>query len=118
MDYKTAFNKASSLCSRQEYCMTDIRNKLEKWEVSECDCQKILDQLVDENFIDESRFATFYVRDKFRFNRWGRKKIWWQLKQKKLSDKTIQQALKQIEEEEYRETLTKIDREKSIQLEK
>ncbi len=117
MDYKTALKKASAWCSRQEYCRSDIRKKLETREVSNHDIEKVINKLVEENFIDESRFATFYVRDKFRFNRWGRKKIWWQLRQKDLTDEIINKALDQIEEMDYRQTLQKVVYEKFKQVE-
>ncbi|SFD72159.1 regulatory protein RecX [Thermophagus xiamenensis] len=116
MDFKTALNKASSLCSRQEQCCFDIRKKLQKWNVLPDDQEKILDLLVQEKFIDESRFATSYVRDKFRFNNWGREKIRWQLKQKGISNENIDHALAQIDEDEYKKTLSSLLKKKKEQL--
>lgn len=116
MDFKTALNKASSLCSRQEQCCFDIRKKLQKWNVHPNDQEKILDLLVQEKFIDESRFATSYVRDKFRFNNWGREKIRWQLKQKGISNENIDHALAQIDEDEYKKTLSSLLKKKKEQL--
>ena len=116
MDYKTALHKASSLCSRQEYCRSDIRKKLEKWDIQPEQSEKILAELVKEQFIDESRFASFYVRDKFRFNRWGRQKIRWQLKQKEISDDDVNSALNQIDENDYRQTLKNLMKEKLRQV--
>ena len=116
MDYKTALHKASSLCARQEYCRSDIRKKLEKWDIQPEQSEKILAELVKEQFIDESRFASFYVRDKFRFNRWGRQKIRWQLKQKEISDDDVNSALNQIDENDYRQTLKNLMKEKLRQV--
>jgi regulatory protein len=116
MDYKTALHKASSLCSRNEYCRADIRKKLEKWDIQPEQSEKILAELIKEQFIDESRFASFYVSDKFRFNRWGKKKIRHQLKQKEISDEDINNALNQIDEKEYRQTLKKLLKEKLRQV--
>ena len=116
MDFKTAFNKASALCARQEQCCFDIRKKLQKWNVLPDDQEKIIDLLVQEKFIDESRFATSYVRDKFRFNNWGREKIRWQLKQKGISNENIDHALAQIDEEDYKKTLFFLMKKKKEQL--
>lgn len=116
MDYKTAVNKAASLCSRQEYCRSDIEKKLKKWEVAVDEHEQIINKLEEEKFIDESRFSAFYVRDKYRFNRWGRKKIWWQLKQKGISNETINQALEQIDPDEYKHNLEDIIKEKFRQV--
>ncbi|MGM0375777.1 MAG: regulatory protein RecX [Bacteroidota bacterium] len=116
MDYKKALEKASALCSKQEYCRSDIQKKLYKWEVGQADREKILNRLTEERFIDESRFATFYVRDKFRFNRWGRQKIRWQLRQKGLADETIDKALEEIDDDAYRQNLQKVLQEKQRQV--
>ena len=116
MDYKKALEKASALCSKQEYCRSDIQKKLQKWEVAQNDQEEILKRLTEEKFIDEYRFATFYVKDKFRFNRWGRQKIRWQLRQKGLTDETIDQALEEIDDDAYRETLQKVLQDKQRQV--
>jgi regulatory protein len=116
MDYKKAMNKAASLCSRQEYCRSDISKKLEKWDVAPDEGEQIIEKLVEENFIDESRFTTFFVRDKQRFNRWGRKKIWWQLKQKGISNEMINEALENLDQQEYRNNLKEVLKEKQRQV--
>lgn len=100
-----ALSKVQFICSRQEKCCYDIRKKLQDWNVSEEDQGEIIDSLLEDKFIDESRFTTFYVRDKFRFNKWGRIKITHHLKQKQVPEFIIMDALEQIEDEEYRETL-------------
>lgn len=112
MDFQTALNRSSALCSRQEYCRLDLRRKHEKWDVSPGESEKIINYLVDEKFIDEERYAHFYVRDKFKFNRWGKYKITWQLRQKKLDDKLIGAALKEISDEEYLQVLESVLQEK------
>jgi regulatory protein len=116
MDFKTALKRAASLCSKQEYCRSDIQKKLEKWDIPHTDCNKVLERLVAEKFIDEARFATFYVRDKFRFNRWGRKKIWWKLKEKDVPEEIISEALDQIDQEDYLQMLKGIVDEKYRQI--
>ncbi|PWE01145.1 regulatory protein RecX [Marinilabilia rubra] len=116
MDVKTALNKVEALCSRQEYCRSDIRKKLIKWDISPDNIEKILVSLIEEKFIDENRYANFFVRDKFKFNRWGRKKIWWQLKQKEVPPEIIEEALKQINKDEYTLTLEDVIKEKLRQV--
>jgi regulatory protein len=116
MDYKTALNKASLLCSRQEYCRSDIQKKLGKWDIPSDEAEKILQKLTEEKFLDEERYTRFYVRDKFRFNKWGRKKIEWQLRQKRIDQSTISKALEQIDPQEYRNQLQEIIKEKIKQV--
>ena len=116
MDVKTAINKAEALCSRQEYCCSDIRKKLIKWGIDSDNITKILAQLIEEKFIDETRFAHFYVRDKLRFNKWGRRKIEWQLKQKEVPANIIHGALAQIDDKEYQQKLEEVINEKLRQV--
>ncbi len=115
MEYKKALNKSATLCSKQEYCCFDIRKKHEKWEVSPTDSEKIMKHLIGEKFIDETRYARFFVRDKFKFNRWGKQKIVWHLKQKHIPREIIEEATAQISREEYLETLEALIREKRKQ---
>ncbi len=72
---------------------------------------------MDDKFIDDERFSKSYVKDKFRFNKWGKIKIHYQLKAEKVSGNIIKQAIEEIDDESYMETLTKLisDKNKTIQ---
>ncbi len=105
MDSKEALIRAQSVCSRQEQCIQDMYIKLDKWGVTESDFDKIIKQLEKEGFIDELRYAVSYARDKFKFNKWGRIKIAWMLRQKNIAEDIIEQALAQIDNEEYENLL-------------
>lgn len=108
MDYNQALSRAAALCSSQERCASEIRQKLNKWEVPQEVSDKIISRLKEEQFINENRFASFYTRDKFRFNGWGRIKITWQLKQKDVNAGSIEKALEEINEDDYQEKLNTI----------
>jgi regulatory protein len=99
--YQTALKKAMAECSRREYCCDDIRKKLLSWGVDNNGSDKIIGILIRENFINESRYATAFVRDKFRYNKWGKVKIAALLKAKKLPNEIISQALDSIDNEQY-----------------
>jgi len=73
--FKIALEKAMAQCSRREYCSDDIRNKLSLWGVDNDDIGKILRILISDNFINEPRYATAFVRDKFKYNKWGKLKF-------------------------------------------
>ncbi len=103
--YKEALSKAMYLCSKTEKCKSDIRKKLYDWKANPDDIEKILSELEKQKFIDEKRYAEYYVRDKFRFNKWGKIKIKTMLLQKQIPEKTINKALADIPEKEYIETL-------------
>ncbi len=98
MEYKEALRRAAALCSRQEQASGHIWEKLNGWNVSEEDALRIMGLLKEEKYLDDNRFATFYVRDKFRFNGWGKVKLSAMLRQKGITQELIEGALDQIDE--------------------
>ncbi|MDQ2180319.1 regulatory protein RecX [Marinifilum sp. D714] len=105
---KAALSKVQFICSKQEKCCSDIRKKLQNWNISADDQDEIITSLIEDKFIDESRFTNFYVRDKYRFNKWGRIKISYHLKHKQIPEGIINEALEQINDSEYKENLQDI----------
>ena len=106
MTEKEAYSRASALCSKSEKCMSDIRKKLFDWHVELEEHDAVIDALVENKYIDEERFATYFVRDKHRFNGWGRVKIRHHLSQKKIPSYLIEQAFEEIKESAYMEMLS------------
>jgi regulatory protein len=105
MNKKEALSKTRSICSHQEQCRQDILVKLSKWEVGESDSEEVLENLEREGFIDQSRFAGSFANDKLKFNKWGKIKIRWMLRQKEIPEDIIESALSLIDEDEYINTL-------------
>ncbi|MDD4971186.1 MAG: regulatory protein RecX [Paludibacter sp.] len=101
-------HKAASYCSISEHCVSEVEDKLTAWGVSPMDKQKIIDRLQSEDFINEKRFCTYFVKDKFRFNKWGKIKISFALKSKGLDKETILSAIETIDDGEYEELLASI----------
>ncbi len=109
--------KASAYCARSEHCISEVYTKLRQWNCNNNDCQQIIEDLLDNDFINEQRYAETYVKEKFKFNRWGRRKIAQALAQKRVDKKAVQQALELIDEKEYEETLKRLleKKEKNIE---
>jgi regulatory protein len=101
-------HKAASYCSISEHCISEVEDKLTAWSVEFDDKAAIINQLISEDFINEKRYSIFYVKDKFRFNKWGKIKIGYALRQKGISDELINQALSTIDDGEYEEMLASI----------
>lgn len=114
--YMSALKRAAALCSRQEQSVGHIRAKLEEWGVSDGDAEKILQKLKEDKFLDDERFATYYVKDKFRLNQWGKVKIAYMLRQKGIKENIILSALDQIDDKAYLETCVNLIRIKSSSL--
>lgn len=103
--YEQALSRATALCSRSEHSIADIRHKLRQWGVAPSDTDQIIDQLIDEKYIDEQRYAIAYVRDKYHLQRWGRVKISTMLHLQHISQTDIAQALNEIDPQEYHDNL-------------
>jgi regulatory protein len=101
MNYKDALKYSMALCSSQERCRSDVAGKLRDRDLSEADIDKILSTLEKENFLNETRFATSFARDKLKFNKWGKLKIRYALSGKQITEEIMDQALSGIDEDFY-----------------
>jgi regulatory protein len=81
------------LCSRTEKCVADVRRKLSDWGVASGEASKIVAQLQDGGFVDDRRYAGAFVHDKIALSRWGAVKVRKALKDKKIDDEIIREAL-------------------------
>ena len=102
---RTALTKAMALCSHREYCSEDIRSKLLLWGVRDDDTEKIISILVKENFLNEIRYTTAFVKDKFNYNKWGKIKMEVHLKAKKIPGDIIKKTFDTIDNDLYIKTL-------------
>lgn len=100
-----AKQKLEAYCAYQERCDQEIRKKLQQWQIFDEDVDILISDLIQHNFLNEERFASAFVSGKFRMKKWGRIKIKQHLKQKNISDYSINKALQEINETEYINTL-------------
>ena len=111
-EYRTskeqALQKLKHYCAYQERCHSEVKEKLYSLGVWKKDRDEIIATLIEENYLDEERFAIAFAGGKFRVKQWGRVKIKYELKQKQVSEYSIKKALKQIDEDEYLKTLKKL----------
>ena len=110
---KMACSKAEAYCSASEHCRKDVLVKLQQWGAPEDAWESILEHLQNEKYIDEFRYAVSFVRDKYRFNQWGRIKIGQALRVKDISAAHVAEAMKEIDEEEYHAILLALIRKKA-----
>ncbi|MDE6085115.1 MAG: RecX family transcriptional regulator, partial [Muribaculaceae bacterium] len=103
-----ALAKLQEQCARSEMCSHEVLVKLHKWAIPESVSLKILALLKRDRFIDDARFASAFVRDKVVFNRWGRSKIRMALASKHLDRDIINDAIEEIDEEEYSRALCEV----------
>jgi len=100
--------KIRHYCSYQERCHSEVRTKLYSLGIWKKEVEEIISRLIEEDYLNEERFAMQFAGGKFRIKQWGRIKIKYELKQKQVSEYCIRKALEQIDDETYRQTLGKI----------
>jgi regulatory protein len=105
---QVALTRLQKICSLQEKCIADIMQKLGKWEISGEESKTIIESLIGDKFIDEERFAVFFVRDKNKIYKWGREKIKYALIHKGIPAEVIEAALTEINEDKYNDALKEL----------
>ena len=107
-----ALQKLKHYCTYQERSHYEVKQKLWELGVRSVDHDELIATLIDEDYLNEERFAVQYAGGKFRMKEWGRKKILYGLREKKVSDYSIKKALASIDEEDYVKVLNKLAGEK------
>lgn len=102
-----------ALCARSEQCSFDIETKLRRTGLSYGQCIEIIESLQKRRFIDDRRFATAFVNDKYRFARWGKRKIKLALAQKRITGDIASEAIESIDMTQYIEILRELMKSKS-----
>lgn len=108
-----ALVKAEAYCSMSEHCKAEVLTKLQQWGAPEESWEGVISHLLKERYIDEQRYANFFVRDKYRFNQWGRVKISQALRMKHIPSACISEAMKEIDEAEYHSILSALLKKKA-----
>jgi regulatory protein len=107
-----ALQKARHYCAYQERCHREVKEKLYSFGLWKKDVEQALSTLIEENYLNEERFAIQFAGGHFRMKQWGRVKIRYELKQKQVGEYCIKKALAAIEEDDYLRTLDKLTTEK------
>lgn len=116
LDKRTALAKVEHYCAYQERSQQEVRNKLYDYGLRSAEVEELISELIQNNFLNEERFARAYALGKFRMKQWGRIKIKMGLKAKKVSDKLIIKALKELDADDYLETLGTVLARKAAQI--
>jgi regulatory protein len=94
-------SKLEYYCAYQERCYKEVEEKLYSFKISTLEKEQILIYLIENNFINEERFAQSFVRGKHNYKSWGKNRIINELKFRNISSKIIEIALKEIPEATY-----------------
>ena len=105
---KEAKQKIAKYCAYQERCHQEVRDKVYSFGLTPDDVELIIYELIQQNFINEERYAIAFARGKFNYKKWGRNKIKMELKRKKISDYCIKKGMNEIDGDKYYDVLNGI----------
>lgn len=105
MNEQEAYLQLAALCAQAEHCEQEMRDKMKRWELDETVQNRVINRLTEERYIDNERYARAFVKDKIRYNKWGRRKVQQALWMKRIDTDIQQQVLDEIDEKEYLDVL-------------
>lgn len=111
-----ALQKLKQYCAYQERSHSEVQQKLWELGVYRSEHDGLIASLIEDDYLNEERFAKSFAGGKFRMKDWGRKKIYYGLKEKGVGEYLIKRAMKEINEEAYRKTLQELAEKKYTSL--
>lgn len=91
----------TALCAAGEHCQQEMLDKMNRWQLPEEKQARVMEYLVKNKYIDEERFTRAFVKDKIRYNKWGRRKIEQALWLKRIPKDIQTKILDETDENEY-----------------
>ena len=107
-----ALPKAKNYCAYQERCHSEVKDKLYSYGLNTDEVEQLVSILIEENYLNEERFAIVYAAGHFRTKQWGKVKIKYELKKKQVSEYCIKKALAAIDIDAYTKTLERLTEQK------
>jgi regulatory protein len=107
-----AYLTLAALCAQAEHCQYEMTEKMRRWELDDEVQARVMQRLVNERYVDDERYARAFVKDKVRYNKWGRRKVEQALWQKHIDEDIRQQVLNEVDDEEYISILKPLLRQK------
>ena len=102
---KEAYLTLAALCAQAEHCQWEMLEKMRRWEVPEEAQARVMQRLVKERYVDDERYAQAFVKDKIRYNKWGRRKVDQALWQKHIDENIRKRVLDEVDDDEYLKVL-------------
>jgi regulatory protein len=102
---KEAYLTLAALCAQAEHCQWEMLEKMRRWEVPEEAQARVMQRLVKERYVDDERYAQAFVKDKIRYNKWGRRKVDQALWQKHIDEDIRKRVLDEVDDDEYLKVL-------------
>ena len=111
-----ALVKLQKYCAYQDRCHREVEQKLKQMHMIPEAIERVIVDLIQDNHLNEERFAKAYVRGKFSIKKWGKVRLTLELKQRQISQYVIKTALAEIDPEEYLQTFHKLAEKKALNM--
>ena len=96
-----AFLTLAALCAQAEHCQYEMLEKMRRWEIPEDAQARVMAKLIKERYVDDERYAQAFVKDKIRYNKWGRRKVEQGLWLKRIDEDIRKRVLDDVDDDEY-----------------
>ena len=100
-----AYLQLAAMCAQAEHCEQEMRDKMKRWAIEPDAQDRVIARLIKERYIDNERYARAFVKDKIRYNKWGRRKVMQALWMKCIDNDILHQVLDEIDDKEYIDVL-------------
>ena len=96
-----AYLTLAALCAQAEHCQYEMLEKMRRWELPDEAQARVMAKLIKERYVDDERYARAFVKDKIRYNKWGRRKVEQALWQKRIDEDIRKRVLDAVDDDEY-----------------
>ena len=107
-----AYLQLAAVCAQAEHCEQEMRDKMKRWGMDIEAQNRVIERLTNERYIDNERYARAFVKDKVRYNKWGRRKVQQALWMKRIDEDIQQRVFDEIDDEEYLKVLVPLLKQK------
>ena len=111
-----AYLQLAAICAQAEHCQQEMRDKMKRWEMAPEVQERVIARLIKERYIDDERYARAFVKDKIRYNKWGRRKVQQGLWMKHIDDDIQQRVLSEVDDAEYLAVLKPLLKQKATSI--
>ena len=108
-----AYLQLAALCAQAEHCQQEMRDKMKRWDIDAAVQDRIITRLVKERYVDDERYARAFVKDKIRYNKWGRRKVQQGLWLKHIDADIQERVLSEVDDSEYLSVLRPLLKQKA-----
>ena len=108
-----AYLQLTALCAQAEHCQQEMRDKMKRWDIDPAVQDRIITRLVKERYVDDERYARAFVKDKIRYNKWGRRKVQQGLWLKHIDADIQERVLSEVDDSEYLSVLRPLLKQKA-----